>query len=97
MPNLKAIWGALAALTIVGLGSARGESNAVPLVFGVALGASADDFAAVVRASGVSCQGGAQGSVICPTGLSSLSNQTGTSTTFWMANGRVSRIYQVGD
>jgi len=97
MPNLKALLGTLAAMAMVGGGSARGEDAAVPLVFGVDIGASADDLAAVVRASGVSCQEAAQGAVICPTGLSPLSNQAGTSTTFWVSNGRVSRIYQVGD
>jgi len=97
MPNLKAMVGALAALAAVDGAPAHGESAAVPLVFGVDIGASADDLSTVLQASGVACQRAQQDAVICPTGLTALSNQPGTTTTFWIANGRVSRIYQVGD
>ncbi|HEX7505813.1 MAG TPA: HEAT repeat domain-containing protein, partial [Polyangia bacterium] len=96
MANFKTILGVLAALAMVNGGAARGEDNAVPLVFGVDLGTSVEELTAALRASGVVCEAG-QGAVICPTGLSALANQPGTSTTFWVASGRVSRIYQVGD
>jgi len=69
----------------------------VPLVFGVDLGASAEDLSAVLQANGVICQVAQKGAFICPTGLTALSNQPGTATTFWIADGRISRIYQVGD
>ncbi len=97
MPNLKAIAGALALLAMVNGGTARGENTAVPLVFGVDIGTRVDDFAALMRGRGIACRVVQQGAMICPTGLTSLANLAGTSTTYWIAKDLISRIYQVGD
>jgi hypothetical protein len=97
MPNLEAITGALALLAMVNGGTAHGESWAAPPLFGVDLGTSADDFAALMKEKSIPCRVAQQGAMICPTGLTSLANLAGTSTTYWIVNGRISRIYQVGD
>ena len=97
MPNFKAISGALAALAMLGGGAAHGENAAVPLVFGVDIGTTTDDLEAVLRAKGISCQLARQAAIICPKGLAEVSDLPGTSTTYWLVDGRVSRIYQMGD